>query len=160
MITPDNLPEVRKATGKVYQILTETMERYFDRKSVLYWTKLSDELNRKKAEAYKADNLFPYGFFDEIADLVLQWHMNDKFGGINDYEIKPIFQSLWQYHRKYLGEVLTEDTVMTFLKEGNAYADNHNVIAKPYVVGMLYAIMHDLEKRNPPEETTNEQTTA
>ena len=159
LITPDNLPEIRKATGKVYQILTETMERYWNKKSLLYWTRMSSELYSKKVEAYKADNLFPYEFFDDMADKVLRWHMNDKFSGINDYEIKPMFQRMWQLHRKYLGVALTDDDVQTFMGESDAYALNFGNIARPHVVGMLLAIMHDLDKRNPSEgENTDEQT--
>ena len=157
LIFPEMLPEVRKATGMVYQILTETMERYHKKTSKLYAVKLSDELNAKKAEAYKLNNLFPHLFFDEIADQVLRWH-DKKFRGINDNEIKPLFQRLWKYHRMFLGTPLTDELVDQFMKEGDTIAAEQNDDAKPFVIEMIIAICHDLDDRNPVEEQTGEKT--
>ena len=161
LITPDNLPEIRKATGKVYQILTETMERYWNKKSLLYWTRMSSELYSKKVEAYKADNLFPYEFFDDMADKVLRWHW-EGFKGIQDDEIKSLFVSMWQYHKKYLGVVLTDEVVQTFMCDGDEIVAIEEGAAKPHVLQMVLAIMKDLERRNPTEnqsgENADEQT--
>lgn len=158
MTREEHLLRTRMATGQVYKILTETMERYWSRKSLLYWTKLSAELDAKKTDAYKADSLFPYEFFDAMADPLLRWHW-DKFKGINDIEITPLFQRLWKYHKHYLEIPLTEDVVEQLMEVGDAIVDEQDKDAKPFVLSMILAIIKDLERRNPGEEdTANEQT--
>lgn len=160
LITSETLPEARKGTGKVYQILTETMERYWNKQSLLYWTKLSNELDAKKTEAYKANLFFPYEFFDAMADAVLRWHQQ-RFKGTADNEIKPLFQRLWKFHRMYLGLPLTEDLVEQFMAAGDAIVADQNAAAKEIVLQMVIAICNDLDRRNPEEETmekTDEQT--
>lgn len=159
MTREELLLRTRMATGQVYKILTETMERYWNKKSLLYWTKLSAELDAKKTDAYKADSLFPYEFFDAMADPLLRWHW-DKFKGINDIEITPLFQRLWKYHKHYLEIPLTEDVVEQLMEVGDAIVDEQDKDAKPFVLSMILAIIKDLERRNPGEEdTANEQTT-
>lgn len=154
MTSEELLLRTRMATGQVYKILTETMERYWSRKSLLYWTRLSSELDAKKTDAYRADSLFPYEFFDAMADPLLRWHW-DKFDGIRDIEIKPTFQILWQYHRKYLGQVQTDEMWTEAIKDGDEILKD----ADPHLKGFVMAILRDLELRNPREEdnATNEQ---
>lgn len=157
LITSETLPEARKGTGKVYQILTETMERYWNKQSLLYWTKLSAELDARKTEAYKANLLFPYEFFDAMADAVLRWHQQ-RFKGTDDIEIKPLFQRLWKYHRMYLGVPLTDELVEQFMAEGDAIVAGQNVAAKEIILQMVIAICNDLDRRNPTEEQKVEKT--
>lgn len=159
MTREELLLRTRMATGQVYKILTETMERYWNKKSLLYWTKLSAELDAKKTDAYRADSLFPYEFFDAMADPLLRWHW-DKFKGINDIEITPLFQRLWKYHKHYLGIPLTEDVAEQLMKVGDAIVDEQDKNAKPFVLSMILAIIKDLERRDAGEEesATNEQT--
>ena len=147
------IDDIRKATGKVYQILTETMERYWNKKSQIYNWKLCDELLTRKKEAYMENNLFPHLFFDAMADAVLRWH-DKEFRGIADNEIKPLFQALWKYHRQYIGLVLTDDVVQSFLNGGENIVSEQDEGAKDIVIRMVYAIMHDLERRNPTEDNT------
>lgn len=156
MTREELLLRTRMATGQVYKILTETMERYWSRKSLLYWTRLSSELDAKKTDAYKADSLFPYEFFDAMADPLLRWHW-DRYDGIRDAEITPTFQMLWQYHRKYLGQVQTDEMWTEAIKDGDEILKD----ADPHLKGFVMAILRDLEKRNPREEenAANEQTT-
>ena len=145
-----SIDDIRKATGKVYQILTEVMERYWNKKSKLYQVRLSNELEARKAEAYRENNLFPHLFFDAIADAVIRWH-DKEYKGISDNEIKPFFQAMWKYHRLYLGLVLTDDVVQAFIKGGDAIIAEQEEEAKDIVTRMIFAIMHDLEWRNPKE---------
>lgn len=145
------IDDVRKATGKAYQILTGVMERYWNKKSQLYHVRLSNELETRKTEAYRENNLFPHLFFDDMADAVLRWH-DKQFCGIQDIEIKPMFQAIWKYHRKYLGVTLTDDVVAELTRDGDLIITNHDEQAKLYVTTMIFAVMHDLEARNPQEE--------
>lgn len=144
------IDDIRKATGKVYQILTEVMERYWNKKSQLYHWKLCDELLTRKKEAYMADHLLPHLFYDAMADAVLRWH-DKEFKGIADNEIKPLFQALWKYHRQYLGMVLRDDVVESFIKGGDAIIAEQDEESRGIVTRMVMAIMHDLEWRNPKE---------
>lgn len=157
MTAEKNLTDIRKATGKVYQILTGVMEKYISMKSLIYFDNLTKDLKNAGTEAYKANNLFPANFFADMADPLLRWHW-DRYAGVRDMEITPTFQMLWQYHRKYLGQVQTDEMWTNAIKDGDEILKD----ADPHLKGFVMAILRDLEKRNPREEesATNEQTAA
>lgn len=156
MTNEEYLSQVRKGTGKVYQILTGTMEKYTSMKSLIYWESLIKDLKNAGTEAYRANNNFPANFFADMADPLLRWHW-DRYDGIRDAEITPTFQMLWQYHRKYLGQVQTDEMWTEAIKDGDEILKD----ADPHLKGFVMAILRDLEKRNPREEdnSANEQTT-
>ena len=146
------IDDIRKSTGKVYQILTETMERYYDKTSQIYHWRLCNELIMRKEEAYRENHLFPYLFFDAMADAVLRWHDNE-FRGVNAEEIKPFFQTIWKYHRQYLGMVLTDDTVPELMKNGDAIVSKYDdEEVREIVLRIVLSIIRDLEARNPQED--------
>lgn len=151
---PEYLPQLRKSTGKVYQLLAEVMEKYFYEKSLIHWDELKSELKIKRNTAEHTFPYFPEDFFDEMADPLLRWHW-DRYNGIRDAEITPTFQMLWQYHRKYLGQVQTDEMWTEAIKDGDEILKD----ADPHLKGFVMAILRDLEKRNPREEdnSANEQ---
>ena len=154
MTREEHLTEIRKATGKVYQILTEIMEKYMSLKSLIYWDGLNKDLKNAGTEAYKANNLFPANFFADMADPLMRWFW-DRFENIRDINVKPAFHALWQYHRKYLGQVQTDEMWTNAIKDGDEILKD----ADPHLKGFVMAILRDLEKRNPREEdnSANEQ---
>lgn len=155
MTAEKNLTDIRKATGKVYQILTETMEKYMSLKSLIYWDGLIKDLKNAGTEAYRANNNFPANFFADMADPLLRWFW-DGFENIRNIDVKPAFHALWQYHRKYLGQVQTDEMWTEAIKDGDEILKD----ADPHLKGFVMAILRDLEKRNPREEdnSANEQT--
>lgn len=155
MTREEYLSQVRKGTGKVYQILSNWTERYYtDKRSLMFWNNLNSDLIYAGSEASKESRMFPVSFYPDMVDALLRWHW-DKFDGIMDTEITPTFQMLWQYHRKYLGQVQTDEMWTEAIKDGDEILKG----ADPHLKGFVMAILRDLEKRNPREEdnSANEQ---
>lgn len=146
MINQENISEIRKSTGRVYQILTETMERYWDKRSLMFFTNLCDDLKAAGTEAYKELPSFPIYFYPNMVDALLRWHW-DRFSGINDIEIKPTFQMLWKFHRAYLGLPQTDEMWDKALAESNTLMNGQDEHLKPFII----SILKDLERRNSKE---------
>ena len=150
----ENMSDIRKGTGKVYQILAQVMEQFLDKKSLMYEGELKSLLIVKRNAAEQQVPFFPKYFFNEMADPLLRWH-HDRFTDIRDHEITPMFHTLWMYHRKYLGQVQTEEMWEEAIKEGDAIlADKGSNL--PYLMGFAKAILKDLEWRNPSEGQKSE----
>lgn len=146
MINQKNISEIRRSTGRVYQIVTETMERYWNKRTLMFWIDLREELKTAGTVAYKEMLDFPFAFYLDMADAVLRWHW-DRFHGINDIEVKPTFQMLWKFHRAYLGLPQTDEMWDKALAESNTLMNGQDEHLKPFII----SILKDLERRNPKE---------
>ena len=143
--------DIRKSTGRAYQMITLIMERYKTKPSLMFWTNLEADLKEAAKKACEEDKMFPVALWLAMGDIVLRWHWNGC-KGVDESTIKPMMQEVWKYHREQIGKPQTDDNWDVIYKAGNDLATGKSEIERDFIV----AALRDIERRNPkPEQASS-----
>lgn len=102
--------------GRVYGIIAEGIEKWFSRtprlaKYELFRKYLTDAGNK----AYRdTGGQFPIGFYEQLADVILDWAWN-RFDGVEKGNLSKMLKQVWKLHRFY---VTMDDLSMDAMDDG------------------------------------------
>lgn len=128
----------RKQYGAVYGTVDKVLRQQYEMKEKPGFntlTALVDAFKSAGNDAYKQDRDFPVFYYQDLAIVGIGWFIEDFFGASSSEDITDALQTVWKFHREYIGAGQTIDwdkavsTVSVIAKGHPRYTENFALIA-------------------------------
>lgn len=135
----------------VYGAAFDISKKYFSRYPLPRSYSFFRDVEMAIRDGFQADNHYPTLFAQEMLNTVCEW-FNSAFDGIMKGEIPNIFNTVWAYHKRFIGIELNDAIRDEILDGSDLVMKEIPTAAK----GVVLAAMHEMDRASQKKVRKNE----